>query len=115
MRTDSGNTTNLNAKVGTKKIRLNASGSRAMILVDLDNATSMIAAWECQLLAHSRHSNRTAQCLLSGVKRTSRLPFIGRRGPQLEHPRILLDGERLRLLCPCLRSQVADVRHRWRG
>ena len=43
-RTGSGNTTSLNAKVGTKKIRLNASGCRAMILQDLDKTISMTQA-----------------------------------------------------------------------
>ena len=41
-RTDLGNTTSLNAKVGTKKIRLNASASRAVILLDLDKTMSMM-------------------------------------------------------------------------
>ena len=41
-RISSGNTTSLNAKVGTKKIRLNASGSRAVILLDLDKTMSMM-------------------------------------------------------------------------
>ena len=40
----SGNTTSLNAKVGTKKIRLDASGCRAVILQDLDKTMSMTHA-----------------------------------------------------------------------